>query len=597
MQQRSVPFLLALLLPCLQLAAQVNDEPIINYSELHHPQYDTQGMVAAQNEIASRVGAEILAQGGNAVDAAVAVGFALAVTTPRAGNIGGGGFMLLHLAASNETVAIDYREMAPPRASRDMYLDEDGNVDNDKARFSHLSSGVPGTVAGLHLALTKYGTMPWKDVIEPAMRLARDGIIVSYDLAENLRARRERLGRNEASRNAFYKPDGQPYAPGELFRQKDLARTLQEIATNGPDAFYRGKIAALIVAEMERGGGLIDAEALAAYRPVERRAVRGSYRDFEIVAMPPPSSGGLHVIQMLNILEHFPVARLGAGSADNIHLLAEVSRLAFADRSKHLGDPDYYEVPQEWLISKDYARQLAATIDLQRARPSADVAPGVAPAYESPDTTHFSVIDRDGNVVANTYTLNFSYGNHVTVPGAGFLLNNEMDDFVSAPGIPNAFGMLGGEANEIQPGKRPLSSMTPVIVFKDGVPVLATGSPGGSRIISAVLQMLVNVIDHGMNIADATDAPRIHHQWYPDQLQLEPGISPDTIALLRAKGHTIGENSWAVGSLQSVARRGGMFYGASDPRRPAAAAVGAGAINCPLKVPPCKRSPAAQFAY
>lgn len=595
--RKSVLFFVALLFPCSQVLAQATDEPIINYGELHHPQYDAQGMVASQNEIASRVGAEILAKGGNAVDAAVAVGFALAVTTPRAGNIGGGGFMLLHLAESGETVAIDYREMAPPKATRDMFLDKDGKVDTDKARFSHLSSGVPGTVAGLHLAQTQYGRMSWKDVLKPAIQLARDGIVVSYDLAENLRARRERLGNNEASRKAFYKSDGQPYAPGELFRQKDLARTLQKIAEQGPDAFYRGEIAQLIVAEMERAGGLIDAEALAAYQPVIRKAVSGEYRGYEIVAMPPPSSGGIHVIQMLNILEHFPVARLGSGSADNIHLLAEVSRLAFADRSKHLGDPDYYEVPSAWLTSKEYARQLAAGIDMQRARPSADVAPGVEPAHESPDTTHFSVIDSDGNVVANTYTLNFSYGNHVTVPGAGFLLNNEMDDFVSAPGVPNAFGMLGGEANEIQPGKRPLSSMTPVIVFKDGEPVLATGSPGGSRIISAVMQMLVNVIDHGMNIADATDAPRIHHQWYPDELQLEPGISPDTIALLKAKGHAIGNSSWAVGSLQSVARKGKMFYGASDPRRPAAGAVGAAEVGCPLMVPPCKRQPKAQFAY
>ena len=595
--RKSVLYFVAILLPCFQALAQVSDEPIINYAELHHPQYYTRGMVASQNIIASRVGAEILANGGNAVDAAVAVGFALAVTTPRAGNIGGGGFMLLHLANSAETIAIDYREMAPPRANRDMFLDENGNVDNNKARFSHLSSGVPGTVAGLHLAHSKYGTMKWKDVLEPAIRLARDGIIVSYDLAENVRARRERLGSNEASLKAFYKPGGQPYAPGELFRQKDLARTLQKIADKGPDVFYRGEIAKLIVTEMERAGGLIDAEALAAYRPVEREAVIGDYRGYEVVAMPPPSSGGVHVIQMLNILEHFPVASLGAGSADNIHLLAEVSRLAFADRSKHLGDPDYYRVPADWLTSKEYARQLAATIDMKRARPSAEVAPGVEPAHESPDTTHFSVIDSEGNVVSNTYTLNFSYGNHVTVPGAGFLLNNEMDDFVSAPGVPNAFGMLGGEANEIQPGKRPLSSMTPVIVFKDGEPVLATGSPGGSRIISAVLQMLVNVIDHGMNIADATDAPRIHHQWYPDQLQLEPGISPDTIALLKARGHVIGDNSWAVGSLQSVARSGRMLYGASDPRRPAAGAAGAAEVGCPLMVPPCKRQPEAQFAY
>lgn len=582
-------FLSLLSLAVSSVSAQTVDEPIINYGNQHHPVIDAGGMVASQNEISSRVGATILANGGNAIDAAVAVGFALAVTTPRAGNIGGGGFMLVYLADTKQTVAIDYREKAPPKATRDMFLDADGNVDNDKARFSLLSSGVPGTVAGLHLALTKYGTMSWSEVIEPAIKLAEKGIIVSYDMEENLLMRRDRLSMNEAARKKFYKANGDLYQPGELFKQEDLAWTLQQIAKDGPDAFYRGKVAEKIIAEMERGGGLIDADALAAYKPVERVAVNGTYRGYDIAAMPPSSSGGVHVIQMLNILENFPVAEFGVGSADSVHLLTEVERLAFADRSKHLGDSDYYDVPIAWLTSKHYAKQLAAGIDMQKARPSSEVAAGVPPMHESPDTTHFSVMDKQGNVVANTYTLNFSYGNHIVVPGAGFLLNNEMDDFVSAPGVPNAFGMLGGEANEIAPGKRPLSSMTPVIVFKDGLPVLATGSPGGSRIITAVLQMLVNVIDHGLNIADATDEPRMHHQWYPDVLYLEPGFSPDTIRILRARGHTIEANSWTVGSLQSVARSGDLFFGASDPRRPSAAAVGAVEITCPLKTPPCVR--------
>ena len=447
-------------MPLASVSAQAVDAPVIDYGARHHPVIDSGGMVASQNEIASRVGAMILAEGGNAVDAAVAVGFALSVTTPRAGNIGGGGFMMVYLADSKQTIAIDYREMAPPGATRDMFLDADGNVDNERARFSPLSSGVPGTVAGMHLALSKYGTMSWREVLAPAIRLAEKGIIVSYDMAENLRMRRDRLSRNEAARKAFYKDNGDTYRAGELFKQKDLAWSLKQIAKDGPDAFYRGKIARKIVAEMERAGGLIDAQALAAYKPVERQPVHGDYRGYEIMAMPPPSSGGIHVIQMLNILENFPVAELGAGSADNVHLLTEVQRLAFADRSKHLGDPDFYDVPANWLLSKEYAGQLAAGIDMQNARPSTEVAPGVPAMHESPDTTHFSVIDRDGNVVANTYTLNFSYGNYIVVPGAGFLLNNEMDDFVSAPGVPNAFGMLGGKANEIESGKRPLSSMT-----------------------------------------------------------------------------------------------------------------------------------------
>ncbi len=555
------------------LLAQNDDAAIIRYNARHHPVYDTDGMVASQNAIASAVGAEILAQGGNAVDAAVAVGFSLAVVLPRAGNIGGGGFMLLYLADTDETVAIDYREMAPPRATRDMFLDSDGNVDPVRARFSHLSSGVPGTVAGLHAAHDRYGSLPWRQLLAPAIRLAERGFIVSHDLATLLASRRDQLGSNAASRGYFYKDNGEPYVAGERFRQRDLARTLKLIARKGPDAFYRGAIAEKIVADMQANGGLIDAAALAAYQPRFREPLRGTYRGFDIVTMPPSSGGGVHVIQMLNVLEHFPVADFGPGSADNVHLLTETMKLAYADRSKHLGDMDFYDVPVDWLMSKAYAKELAEGIDMQRARPSSQISPGVAARPESPDTTHFSVMDRYGNAVANTYTLNFSYGSGISVPGAGFLLNNEMDDFAAKPGVPNAFGLTGGEANAIHAGKRPLSSMTPTLVLKDGRPWLATGSPGGSQIITSVLQMLVNVIDHGMNIADATDVPRMHHQWLPDLLKLESGFSPDTIEKLEDRGHTL-EVTEAMGSLQSVMYRDDLFRGASDPRRPEAGSVG-----------------------
>jgi len=552
----------------IQAAAQLTDAPIIRYKDRIHPQLGAAGMVAAQNHLSSEIGAEVLEAGGNAVDAAVAVGFSLAVTLPRAGNLGGGGFMVIHDTASGTDIAIDYREMAPIGATRDMYLDQNGDVDRTRAMFSHLSAGVPGTVAGLYKAHQEFGRLPWKRVLQPAIQQAREGVAVSYDLAELLRARQERMCRNAATCRYFYKEGGEPYKPGEILVQEDLAAVLTRIAEEGPDGFYSGRTAVLIAAEMERGGGLVDEASLAAYKPVVREPARGTYRGYEIVTMPPPSSGGLHIIQMLNILEHFKVAEMGPGSADSLHLLAEVARLAYADRSEHLGDPDYYDVPQEWLISKDYAQELAAGIDMQNARKSDDVAPGVVPQYESPDTTHFSVIDADGSVVAVTTTLNFSFGSGISVPGAGFLLNNEMDDFSAKSGVPNAYGLLGGDANSISAGKRPLSSMSPTIVLQDGQPQFATGSPGGSRIITTVLQMIVNVIDHEMNLAQATIAPRMHHQWFPDVLQLESGISPDTARLLREKGHDVQDSRSSMGSLQSVGWKDGVFRGASDTRRP-----------------------------
>ncbi len=551
-------------------------QPLYAYAESSHPESSPDGMVASQNRWSSAVGAEILAAGGNAVDAAVATAFSLAVTLPRAGNIGGGGFMLLHDADAGDQIAIDVCETAPLNATRGMFLDAEGNVDEQKARYSHLSSGVPGTVAGLWHAHRKYGRLPWEQIVRPAVRQARDGILVSYDLASILAKNRARYCENEATCRYFYKADGSAYEPNETLVQADLAESLRLIAEQGADAFYRGAIAEKIIAEMQRGGGLIDAASLAAYRVKEREVVRGTYRGYEIVSMPPPSSGSVHVVQMLNILENFPMADFGAGSAAAFHVQAEAMRRAYADRSRHLGDPDFYDVPVDWLTSKAYARELAATIDMQRATESRDVAPGVEPAPEGLDTTHVSVIDRDGNVALITYTVNFSFGSRVAVTGAGFVLNNEMVDFVAKPGVANAYGLVGGEANAIAAGKRPLSSMTPVIVFDGDVPRLATGSPGGSQIISTVLQLIVNVIDHGMNIAEATAAPRMHHQWYPDELFVEKGVSPDTIRLLEERGHKVTRRSTMMGSLQTVGYHDGAFRGASDTRRPNAASIAPG---------------------
>ena len=563
----------AFLLPSPSLLAQTQGPDVIRYGDVRHPLRDRNGMVVSENMLASEVGARVLADGGSAVDAAVSVGFALAVVRPRAGNIGGGGFMLVYSAADGETIAIDYREAAPKRASRDMFLDGEGNVDGTKARFSHLSAGVPGTVAGLYIAHERFGKLPWKRLLAPAIELAGEGYRVSYDMSRALERSRERFGRDASTLEYFFKENGEGYQQGELFLQADLAWSLAQIAEHGPDAFYRGEIAEKIVAEMEKGGGLIDAESLATYEPVIREPVRGSYRGYDIVSMPPSSSGGVHVIQMLNILEHFPVRDFGSESADNVHLLAEVAKLAYADRSKHLGDLDFYDVPIEWLTSKEYAKELAAGIDMNKARPSEEIAPGVAPDRESVDTSHWSVIDRDGNMVTSTYTLNLSFGSGITVDGAGFFLNNEMDDFSSKPGVPNAFGLIGGTANAIQAGKRPLSSMTPAMVFKDSEPVLATGSPGGSRIIMSVLQMIVNVIDHEMNIAVASNSPRMHHQWLPDVIQLESGFSPDTIRELRRRGHAI-RGGRTIGNVSSVSLQDGYSLGAADPRRPGGGAAG-----------------------
>ena len=560
--------------------AQSGRDVVLRYPALHHPVVDAGGMVVTQSRLASEVGAAILADGGNAVDAAVAVGFALAVTLPRAGNIGGGGFMLVYLAEEDRVIAIDYREAAPALADRDMFLDASGEPDKNKSRFTRHAAGVPGTVAGMHHALDRYGTMRWRDVIRPAIQLAARGIVVSPDLAASLERSRARLSAHPETVRVFFKPGGGAYIAGEILRQRDLAWSLGEIAKRGPEAFYEGRVAERILADMRANDGPFTAADLAGYRVVEREPVRGNYRGLDVISMPPPSSGGVHVIQMLNVLENFPVAKYAPASASTIHVMTEAMRVAYADRSKYLGDPDFFDVPIDWLTSKDYAAVIASTIDLDAARKSSDVSPGTKIRSESPDTTHFSVMDSAGNAVANTYTLNFSFGSGITLTGTGILLNNEMDDFSAKPGVPNAFGLLGGEANAIEPHKRPLSSMTPTMVFKDGKPYIVTGSPGGSRIITTVLQQLINVIDFDMNAADAVSAPRFHHQWFPDKLFHERGFSADTLKILSELGHSLSPTPFSMGSLQTIIWRDGSFYGAADPRRPDAAAVGTATIEC-----------------
>ena len=563
------------LVACLLLVSQLVHailQPIIDHHEIFHPVVGRKGMVASQEVLASQIGLDILQRGGNAVDAAVAVGFALAVTLPRAGNLGGGGFMLVHLAEQGKTIALDYREMAPLKASRDMFLNEKGEVDMHMARNSYRSAGVPGTVAGLLHALREYGTMKPSEVIKPALVLAEKGFVLSHTLAEEFKSRRSQLSSSEAGKKIFFKADGSDYKTGEKFVQKDLAWSLKQIMRHGEKAFYQGAIAKRFVADFKKHQGVIDFDDLASYEVALREPVVGEYRGYKVVSMPPPSSGGVHVLQMLNILEAYDLQALGHNSADYLHLLTESMKYAYADRSEYLGDPDFISVPIASLTSKQYAQRLNSNIDVTKARASDDIKPGKDILFESHDTTHFSVADRFGNVVSNTYTLNFSYGSGIVVAGTGILLNNEMDDFSAKPGVPNGYGLVGGEANAITPRKRPLSSMTPTIVLRNDKPYLVMGSPGGSKIINIVLQVILNVLDHGMNIAEASSVPRIHHQWYPDVLNVERGISRDTLRLLQQKGHQL-KDSTVLGSTQSILIDEGVFEGASDPRQPGALTV------------------------
>lgn len=523
------------------------------------------GVVSSRSQIASDVGVEILKQGGNAVDAAVAVGFALAVTYPSAGNIGGGGFMVIRLE-DGSVVTQDHREKAPGNAFPDMFLDDAGNVDRRKSLYSAQAAGVPGSVAGLLDALERYGTLSREQVMAPAIRLAEQGFPLTEDLAQDFERVLGSMSDYPASM-AVFSNNGQPWQAGDIWVQKDLAETLKRISAEGRDGFYKGQTADLLVAEMNRLDGMISHEDLAAYEPVWREPIHGTYRGYDIWSMPPPSSGGALVVQMLNMLETYDLKDSGWGSAETIHLMVEAQRRAYADRAEHMGDPDFYPVPLDMLTSKDYARQRFLDFDPTKASRSEDIGAGSWPA-ESLETTHFSVMDKAGVSVAVTTTLNLGYGNRIVVPGAGFLLNNEMDDFSAKPNEPNAYGLLGDEANKIEPGKRMLSSMTPTIVTRDGEPVLVTGSPGGSTIINTVFQVLLNVLDHEMSIEQAVASPRIHHQWQPDMVRVEPGALLDGAqATLEQMGHVdVAPMGYGLGDANSILLKDGVMHATSDPR-------------------------------
>ena len=559
---------------CVPAGAQERRQYIPAPADAVHAVAAEHGMVVAQEKIGARIGADILRQGGNAVDAAVATGFALAVSYPRAGNIGGGGFMVIHSAERREDVAIDYRETAPAAATRDMFLGADGKPDIAKSRDSALSIGVPGTVAGLALALEKYGSgrFTLADLLKPAIALARDGFVITDDMADTLPGIARRLGHWPASAKIFFRADGSSLREGDSLIQPDLAATLSAIAAQGPLGFYRGPVAEKLAAGVREAGGIMTVEDLKSYRPVIRAPVRGSYRGFDIVSMPPPSSGGVVLLETLNILEGFPMPDMKQGSAPSLHVMIEAMKRAYADRARYLGDPDFISAPVATLMSKAYAAKQRASIDLDRATPWTD-ALSATPPREGSNTTHFSVVDSRGNAVSNTYTLNFPYGVGLVAAGTGVLLNNELDDFTAAPGASNAFGLVGFEANLPGPGKRPLSSMSPTIVLKDGKPVLVTGSPGGSRIISTVLQVIVNVLDYKMDVAAAVAAPRLHHQWLPDVVRVERGFSEDALAALRAKGHDVIDQLGQT-SANSIAVTPNGLLGAPDPRTRGAEAAG-----------------------
>ena len=568
---RTASFLIALLFSAT-VHAQV--APVSRPSAIVPAQtiFAHNGMVVAQEQRSARIGIEILDRGGNAVDAAVAVGFALAVTYPRAGNIGGGGFMVIHLGKTGEDAAIDYRETAPAAATETMFLDANGEPDPKKSRDSGLSVGVPGTVAGLALAHAKYGSgkLSLAELIEPAIELARNGVEIVDDIADTLPLAQPRIARWHSSAPVFLNSDGTVLMPGQDLLQPDLAITLRAIASDGPKGFYEGPVAEKIVAAVRKAGGVMTTEDMKNYRAILREPVRGTYRGYDIVSMPPPSSGGVHLIEMLNILEGYDLAKLPRG--ESLHVLAEVMKRAYADRATFMGDPDSVKMPVAGLISKKYAAALRTQIG-NRATPATEVRSGNPADFEGQNTTHFSVIDSAGNAVANTYTLNFSYGLGLVAEGTGVLLNNELDDFTSKPGTANAYGLVGYNANLPGPGKRPLSSMTPTIVMKDGKPFLITGSPGGSRIISTVLQIIVNVIDFHLPVDQAVSAPRVHHQWQPDELSAEPGISPEILDGLVKRGHKVVPTPPQT-SANSIEITADGYVGAADRRTRGSLAAG-----------------------
>lgn len=517
-------------------------------------------MVVAREPHAADAGLAVLKSGGNAVDAAVAVGFALAVTHPAAGNLGGGGFMLIRFT-DGRTTFLDFRERAPERASREMYLAPDGKPSRDSI-VGWRAPGVPGTVRGLELASRTYGRKPWAELLAPAIAIARKGFPVSHGLAQSLRSKL--LAQFPESRRIFQR-DGRYYEPEERLVQPELAATLERIARHGASDFYEGETARRLAAAMAANGGLITLSDLKNYAAVERKPLTGRYHGYEIITAPPPSSGGVGILQMLGVLEGSGYEKPGAGAAATIHFMAETMRRYYADRSEYLGDPDFVNVPVSGLIDKAYLAKLRSSIDRERATPSSQVRPGAPAGHESSETTHYSVLDQEGNAVAVTYTLNGGYGSGVTVPGLGFLLNNEMDDFTSKPGAPNYYGLIQGEANAIQPRKRPLSCMTPTIVLRGGRLYVILGSPGGPRIITTVLQVLVNILDFGMNLQDAVDWPRFHHQWLPDRLYVEPWFSPDTLALLESRGFQL-EKVRSIGEVAAIRCEGGWIEGAADSR-------------------------------
>ena len=527
------------------------------------------GVVVTQHYLATEIGENILAQGGNAYDAAIAVGFALAVVLPRAGNIGGGGFMVIYDEDSNDTYAIDYREKAPAASFRDMYLDENGEFDILKSTFGYNAIGIPGTVHGFWSVHQRFGSLPWADLIHPAIILAERGFVMSDYMAQTLNNYSEKMSYYDETRNIFLR--NYPNLKDSRLIQNDLAKTLKRIQKDGLNGFYSGETALLIAADMKENGGLITEQDLLDYRSIWRDPIKGTYRGKTIVTMPPPSSGGIHLIQMLNILENFELGSYEHNSYQYVSLLSETMKYAYADRSEYLGDPDYFEVPISKITAKEYAKIISASIEELGVLPSSKINPGMYINPESNETTHFSIADKFGNVISNTYTINSAFGSGVTIKGTGILMNNEMDDFSGQPGVPNQFGLLGGIANEIEPAKRPLSSMTPTIVFDNGDPFLAIGSPGGSRIITAVLQIILNVIDFEQSLEEATDSKRVHHQWYPDDIDIEETYNQ--INELMDLGYKIDIIDTAT-CTQSIMIDGGEFIGVSDLRRPDSLALG-----------------------
>ena len=533
-----------------------------------NPEYGQNGMVVSTSSHASEAGIEILKKGGNAIDAAVAVGFALAVTSSSNGNIGGGGFLVASFA-NGLSITLDHREKAPSNAHPNMFLNDSGSVIPGMSLYSRASSGVPGTVDGLIRVLEDHGSgnISLREVLNPAIELAERGFFLSYFEANRLNVYKKFFERNKAASKIFIRSDGKPWKKGQKFIQKDLAKTLKKIARYGRDGFYSGTVAQLIVQEMKRGNGLITKEDLHNYESKYRPPILGTYKGYEIVSMGPPSSGGALLVNMLNMLENYPIDTISWNSSNYIHLLTEVERRAYADRAEHMGDPDFWDVPISMLTSKKYAKSRIKNIDLNKATPSSSVSASKKTSYESPETTHYSVVDRWGNAVSVTTTINLGYGNGCVVEGAGFFLNNEMDDFSSKPGVPNAFGLIGNEANAVGPGKRPLSSMTPTIVLKDSKPFIVIGSPGGSTIITTTMQTILNVVDHDMDIKEAVCASRFHSQWLPDVIQYEPrSLIEDLKKALEKKGHKLVQRGGYIGEANGIMISEEGYFGGGDCR-------------------------------